>query len=95
MENNKKKQSASTLFDEMNKCHVTGEHKTAIIVFAQENWPGKEYSERSRSYCSYSNQRGWDYSKTGRCRLGDCLDGTDPGVRLDWYDWKIEFWYWA
>lgn len=88
------KRPASTLFDEMNNCHVTGNHRTAIIVFAQSNWPTKEYSELSRSYASPSNQWGWDYSKLGNCRLADCLDGTDNDVRLDLYNWKIEYWYW-
>ena len=31
------KRPASTLFDEMNKCHETGKHRIAIIVFSQEN----------------------------------------------------------
>lgn len=85
--------SASTLFDAMNECHKIGEHKTAIIVFAQSNWD-TPYPEESRSYSSYSDQWGWDYSKMGNSRIGNCLDGTDMGVRLDWYDWKVECWYW-
>lgn len=88
------KQPASTLFDEMNKCHETGVHRTAIIVFSQDNWPTKQFSELSRSYASPSDQWGWDYSKLGNCRLANCLDGTDNGVRLDYYNWKIEYWYW-
>lgn len=84
---------ASTLFDAMNECHVTGKHRTAVIVFSQENFK-TEYSELSRSYSSNSNQWGWNYSKIGRCRLGNCLDGTENGVRLDYYNWKIECWYW-
>ena len=88
-----KKQSASTLFDEMNKCHETGSHRTAVIVFKQSNF-NQEYSEESRSYESYSDQWGWDFTKMGRCRVGNCLDGTDQGVRLDYYDWEIEYWYW-
>lgn len=82
------------LFDEMNKCNQTGQHKVAIIVFKSSNWPGKNYPEISRSYRSYSGQWGWDYSKMGNCRIGDCLDGTDNGVRLDYYNWEIESWYW-
>ena len=27
-----------TLFDEMNKCHETGNHRTAVIVFKQSNF---------------------------------------------------------
>lgn len=84
---------ASTLFDEMNKCHETGKHKTAIIVFAQSNFT-QPYSEESRSYSSYSDQWGWDYTKMGHCRLGSCLDGSESGVRLDWHNWEVEYWYW-
>ena len=84
---------ASTLFDEMNKCHETGNHRVAVIVFFQKNWK-KEYSEESRSYTSHSDQWGWDFTKSGRCRLGSCLDGTDNNVRLDYYDWEVESWYW-
>lgn len=88
------KNPASTLFDEMNKCHKTGNHRTAVIVFSSSNWSGQNYSEKSRSYASHSDQWGWDYSKLGRCRLGSCLDGTDKNIRLDYYDWKVDFWYW-
>lgn len=84
---------ASTLFNEMNKCNETGNHKTAVIVFSQSNW-SKKYPEISRSYKSHSNQWGWDYTKSGKCRLGSCLDGTDNDVRLDWYNWTIDYWYW-
>lgn len=84
---------ASMLFDAMNNCHITGEHKNVIIVFKKENWE-KDYPEESRSYRSYSDQWGWDFTKLGRCRLGSCLDGTDNNVRLDYYDWEIDYWYW-
>jgi hypothetical protein len=84
---------ASTLFDAMNECHVTGNHRTAIIVFSQSNFTDL-YCERSRSYASGSNQPGWNYEREGKCRIGRCLDGTEDGVRLDWYDWKIDYWYW-
>lgn len=89
----KEKFSPETLFDEMNKCHETGNHRTAVIVFKQSNF-NKEYSEESRSYRSHSDQWGWDYTKLGNRRSGDCLDGTDKGVRLDYYNWEVEYWYW-
>lgn len=88
------KYPASTLFDEMNKCHETGQHRTAVIVFTEDSFK-ESYSVKQRSYKSYSDQWGWDYSKSGRCRLADCLDGNDNDVRLDYYDWKVEYWYWA
>lgn len=85
--------SADTLFDEMNKCNVTREHKTAVIVYKQSCFT-KELPEKSRSYSSHSNQWGWNYNLMGRQRLGDCLDGTEKNVRLDWFDGEIEYWYW-
>lgn len=88
------RQPSCTLFDEMNKCHTTGKHKTAVIVFSQCNFD-EPFTETERSYKSYSDQWGWDYSKLGRCRIGDCLDGQDLGVRLDYFDWEVEYWYWA
>lgn len=87
------KRNPTEIWDAMNECHVTGKHRTAVIVFKQSNFTD-EYSEESRSYRSYSDQWGWDYDKMGKCRLGDCLDGTENGVRLDWYNWDIDFWYW-
>ena len=86
---------ASTLFYEMNKCNETGKHRTAVIVFSSDNWPDENYSELERSYASHSNQWGWNYNLLGRRRSGDCLDGSEKGIRLDHYGWKIEKWYWA
>lgn len=36
--------SPDTLFDEMNKCNETGNHRVAVIVFKQSNFK-KGYSE--------------------------------------------------
>lgn len=91
---NIKKLSADTLFDEMNKCNRTGNHRTAVIVYSSSNWPDENYSETERSYESNSDQWGWDYSKMGRRRTGTCIDGVDVNIRLDYYDWKVDYWYW-
>ena len=34
----KERFNPETLFDEMNKCHETGNHRTAVIVFKQSNF---------------------------------------------------------
>lgn len=83
---------ASTLCDEMNKCHETGKHRRAAIIFKQNNF-AQPFSEESRTYISHSDQWGWDYSKMGRCRIGSCLDGTET-IRLDYHEWRVEAWYW-
>lgn len=88
-----KRFSPSSLYEEMNKCCQTGNHKTAVIVYSQSNWPDKKYSEKERSYLTHSDQWGWDQSLNGRQILGECLDGSEK-IRLDHYDWEIEGWYW-
>lgn len=87
------KQSPHILFDEMNRCHETGNHRTAVIVFKQSNFT-KPYTELQRSYASHSDQWGWSSNLLGRQILGSCLDGTDQNIRLDHEDWEIEYWYW-
>lgn len=89
-----KKNSPTTLFDEMNKCNETNQHRHAVIVFTKDSFD-RPYTVQERSYKTYSDQWGWDYSKCGNCRIGDCLDGKDLGVRLDRQNWKIQYWYWA
>lgn len=63
-----------------------------VVVYSSSNWPNKDYSLESRSYATYSDQWGWDYSKMGHCRIGYALDGTDS-CRMDWYDWKVDYCY--
>ena len=65
----------------------------AVIVYKASNFPGHDYPVESLSYETYSNSWGWDWSKMGHARYGYCLDGTDPGVRLDWYDWDVDYCY--
>lgn len=84
---------AHTLEPAMNECNVTRNHRTAIIVYDQSNFV-YPYPQESRSYASHSDQWGWNNALAGRCRIGDCLDGTDQGVRLDHYNWVVEGWYW-
>ena len=63
---------------------------SAVIVYAQSNFT-QEYSEASRSYrvTNLSGKRFFN-GMMGGSIYGDSLDGTDLGVRLDAYDWKIE-----
>ena len=66
--------------------------KKAVIVYKQENFK-KPYTEKERSYEICNGQWGLNSSKMGRCIIGNCLDGLDIGVRLDSYDWKIDYCY--
>ena len=53
----------------------------------------KEYSEAGRSY-RFNNHNKAFLPTTSSSIFSSCLDGTDDGVRLDWYinggDWKVE-----
>lgn len=67
---------------------------TAVIVYKQSNFT-KPYSVKERSY-RINNRCGkafFDTVSGSRSIRGDCLDGTDLGVRLDAYNWDIEYCY--
>ena len=67
---------------------------SAVIVYKESNW-SKKYPEISRSYRinSASGKMFYD-GMLGNSIYADCLDGTDQGVRLDWYrDWKVDYCY--
>ena len=68
-----------------------------VVVFKQESWPDakEEYALESRSYALSSDNKFFVPGMGGNSIYADCLDGTDRGVRLDWYlrDWKIDYCY--
>lgn len=66
---------------------------SAVIVYKQSNFTNP-YSEHERSY-RITNLAGKAFFENMHSDsiYGDCLDGNDPGVRLDRYDWDIEFCY--
>ena len=75
--------------------------KEAVVVFTKDSFK-EEYSEESRSYKISSDAKYFDGSKIGNSLFGECLDGTDSGVRLDWYmkalpeettRWVVDFCY--
>ena len=65
---------------------------TGVIVFDQSNWD-KPYTEQERSYRVSNANRMYQEGKIANSLFGDCLDGKDIGVRLDWYGWKTEYCY--
>ena len=82
-------------FEEYNHEHdngCDGTSITGVIVYKQSNW-SKPYSEESRSYRVSSNNRAFQDGMIANSIFGHCLDGTDQGVRLDWYDWDIDYCY--
>ena len=65
---------------------------TAIIVYKQENFK-KEYTTEQLSYRVSNNNRMFQLHAFSNSLFGDCLDGIDLGVRLDLYDWKVDYCY--
>lgn len=69
--------------------------KEAVIVFTQDSF-NKKYTVEPRSYKVYRyDGKYFKSGMLGKSLLGYCLDGTDKGVRLDWYlgEWKIDYCY--
>ncbi|MDQ0360010.1 hypothetical protein [Breznakia pachnodae] len=67
---------------------------SAVIVFKQESYEN-EYSEKSRSYAIWSDDKYFQPSMLGNSLFGSCLDGTDQCVRLNEYliEWIIDYCY--
>lgn len=63
-----------------------------VIVFKASNFT-KPYSEKSRSYQVFNCCRCFQEGKISNQLTGNCLDGTDQGVRLDWYKWEVDYCY--
>ena len=82
-------------------CNTSDTWEKAVIVFAPESF-GRDFSELERSYEVSSGAKYFDDSMIGSSLFGNCLDGTDNGVRLDWYmnrlqeegtPWTVEYCY--
>lgn len=73
----------------------------AVIVFTEDSFI-TEYPEVQRSFKVSRNNKYFDPTINGSSLFGDCLDGTDDGVRLDYYmkrlpsegkRWEVEYCY--
>lgn len=64
-----------------------------VIVYKQSNF-SKEYTEQERSYEVIStNGKAFSSGMFSNSIWGDSLDGSDKGVRLDCYNWDIDYCY--
>ena len=61
------------------------------IVYTKDSFD-KKYTEKQRTYETRSDNKYFLPNMCGNSLFGNCLDGNDDGVRLDWYfgSWKIE-----
>jgi len=71
----------------------------AVIVFTPQGFRPEFSEERQRSYEVLRDNKYFDPTMIGRSLYGNCLDGTDHGVRLDWYihaseePWIVDYCY--
>lgn len=63
--------------------------KKAVIVFTKESFK-RDYNEVQRSYEITSDNKCFDANLISSSLYGNCLDGTDQGVRLDLYMYDVE-----
>ena len=76
-------------------CKGVGPTITAVAVMTEDSFK-KHYSEVSRSYAFTNQNKAFIANQCSNSIFTYCLDGTDPGVRLDWYvpsEWKIDYCY--
>lgn len=62
------------------------------IVYKAENFD-QPYTEKERSYRVSNANRHFQHGKLANSLFGYCLDGKDLGVRLDWYNWAVDYCY--
>lgn len=82
---------------EYNRTHKEEQEKpkiSGVIVYKASSWE-KPYTEEQRSYRVWNNNRAWQDGKIANSIFACCLDGTDLGVRLDWYfgEWEVDYCY--
>jgi hypothetical protein len=74
--------------------------KKAVVVFTEDSW-SRVYPLESRSYVISRDSKFFNPNMIGNSLFGNALDGTDNGVRLDWYmygnndkdSWNIDYCY--
>ena len=78
------KQLKDLLFQ--HECKYPNTHLSAYITFASFGPLNKEeYSWESRTYLISSDNKAFQPNKGGYSIFGNCLDGSDQGVRLEQY----------
>lgn len=84
-------------FNEENRVTVKGKGPTiyGVVVMTRDSF-NKPYTEVERSYRCSNQNKAFIADQLSNSIFADCLDGTDFGVRLDWYiptDWKVDYCY--
>ncbi|MEC2463454.1 hypothetical protein P9X10_00885 [Bacillus cereus] len=85
----------------LNELRENDNWEKAVIVFKQESF-SKEFTENQRSYEINRDSHYFKPDSISGSLFGNCLDGTDDGVRLDIYmkrlpeegkRWLVEYCY--
>ena len=69
----------------------------AVAVISEDSFK-QPYELKSRSYAFSNDNKAFIPDMLGTSIFSYCLDGTDQGVRLDYYvhdSWKVEYVYFA
>ena len=90
-------QELLTAFKKYNREHgiirqFDGNALYGVVVFKESNFE-TPYSLEERSYKVSSANKRYIDSMCGSSVFGTSLDGSDVGVRLDMYDWEIDYCY--
>lgn len=75
--------------------------EVGVVVFKQHPKWKREFSEKERSYKVYGDNKFFYDNMISTSIWADALEGTDKGVRLDWYmfhetdenRWKVDYCY--
>lgn len=87
--------------DYNNKHDHNSSHVIGCIVFTEDSFT-RPYSLESRTYEVSSDNKAFVPGMGGYSIFGWCMDGTDPGVRLERYmeeeagvdgHWKVDYCY--
>lgn len=67
----------------------------AVVVFTGEGMNRDDYTVEQRSYRFSSDNKYFLSDQIGNSIFADCLDGTEHGVRIDWYihEWEVDYCY--
>ncbi len=88
------------MFNKVNGYKTKGNKKAiyAVVVFKEDSFT-KPYTETERSYRFSSDNKAFFPDAISNSIFADCLDGTDNGVRIDWYmhdpenRWEVDYCY--
>lgn len=76
--------------DSMREARGNGRRMVGVIVYSADNWD-REYSLESRSYVVENGSHAFEDGKISNAMYGSALDGTDSNVRLDRYNWHVDY----